>query len=83
MNVFIHVKGNNPIRIAWPVSCLPRIGEHLFIYDFYPDVKVLEDTLVVQDIQWHVVNGETCTSLFLGYDPIEDDQRDIKSMKLN
>ncbi|MEI7489375.1 MAG: hypothetical protein WCJ72_18560 [Chryseobacterium sp.] len=62
---------------------MPRIGEHLYIHDFYPAADVLEDTLVVQDIQWHIVGDEMCASLFMGYDPIQDDDRDIKSMKLN
>lgn len=83
MDVFIHIKGNNPVRIAWMCQFLPRIGEHLFIDDFYPDADVLEDTLVVQDIQWHTVDMEICASIFLGYDPIESDERDIKSVNLN
>lgn len=83
MDIYVHIKGNSPIRIAWPVPYLPRIGEHLFIPDFFPDADTLEDTLVVQDVQWHIVGQEICASLFMGYDPIQDDDRDIKSMKLN
>lgn len=83
MDVYIHIKGNNPIRVAWMCPFLPRIGEHLFINDFYPEADVLEDILIVQDIHWHIVGDEMCASLFMGYDPIQDDDRDIKSMKLN
>lgn len=83
MDVYIHIKGNNPVRIAWMCPHIPRIGEHLFIHDFCPAADVLEDVFVVQDIQWHVIDGEICASLFMGYDPIESDERDIKSMNLN
>ncbi|MEI7486718.1 MAG: hypothetical protein WCJ72_04815 [Chryseobacterium sp.] len=83
MDIYIHIKGNNPIRIAWTCSFLPRIGEHLFINDFCSDAIVLEDTLIVEDIQWHNIEKEICASLFMGYDPIENDDRDLKSVNLN
>ena len=71
------------MRIAWICPFLPRIGEHLYIADFYPNSDILEDILIVQDIQWHIVNDEICASIFMGYDPIENDDRDIKSINLN
>lgn len=83
MDIYIHIKGNAPKRIAWECPFLPRIGEHLFIPDFYPNANILEDTLIVEDIQWHVLNNDICASLFMGYDPIESDDRDIRSMNLN
>ena len=65
MDIYIYIKANNPIRIAWMCPFLPRIGEHLFIDDFYPDADILKDTLVVQDIQWHILNDEICAFLFM------------------
>lgn len=83
MDVYIHIKGNNPIRIAWPAPFIPRIGEHLYIEDFCPDIYVLEDILIVQDIQWHIVGDEICASLFMGYDSIENNDRNVKYINLN
>jgi hypothetical protein len=83
MDIYIHIKGNGPVRLAWMCPFLPRIGEHLFIDDFCPDADTLKDTLVVEDIQWHILNKEICASIFLGDDSIEADEREINLKHLN
>ncbi|MCL1654207.1 hypothetical protein M2T28_16405 [Elizabethkingia miricola] len=47
---------------------LPRIGEQIYIDDFIPDLdhtKVHDEVMVVDSIQWMVLDGEACATLFL------------------
>jgi hypothetical protein len=58
--------------VNWNYPFLPRIGEKLFVADFFPheELKELEDYLVVTDVIWHRENTESkelCISLLLDY----------------
>ncbi|WP_407484444.1 hypothetical protein [Elizabethkingia anophelis] len=69
MIIFFHILGtgiNKRIDIDLPI--LPRVGEQIYIDDFIPDLdhaKVQDDILVVDSIQWIVLDGEACATLFL------------------
>lgn len=84
MNVFICVLGVESWCLEWNFPLLPRIGEHMFIADFVPEIPLkadIDDVLKIVDIQWIKLNGEICPTLFLGdeYSEIPD----IKSFRLN
>lgn len=84
MTIFICVLGVDPERVDWNFPFLPRIGEHVYIADFIPDIdltKVSGDTLKVVDIQWIKIDGEICPVLFLG--DKDSEIPDIKSLHLN
>ena len=84
MTIFICVLGVDPERVDWNFPFLPRIGEHMCIADFIPDIdltKVIGDTLKVVDIQWIKIDGEICPVLFLG--DKDSEISDIKSLHLN
>lgn len=84
MTVFLCVLGAETKRFEWNLPFLPRIGEHLFITDFIPDIdpaKVSDDVLKVVDIQWIELNEEICATLFLGDD--DSEIPDIRSFRLN
>ncbi|WP_454060177.1 hypothetical protein [Elizabethkingia ursingii] len=75
MIIFFHILGtgiNKRIDIDLPI--LPRVGEQIYIDDFIPDLdhaKVQDDILVVDSIQWIVLDGEVCATLFLEHEEHE------------
>lgn len=84
MTVFICVLGAETKRLEWNLPFLPRIGEHLYIEDFVPDidsVKVHDDVLKVVDIQWIKLDGEICATLFLECD--DSETPNVKPFRLN
>lgn len=75
MTVFFCILGADITkRFEWILPFLPRIGEHISILDFIPDldsIKVKDDVLVIDSIQWFVLNGEVCATLFLEHEEHE------------
>ncbi|MCL1668230.1 hypothetical protein M2T82_09180 [Elizabethkingia ursingii] len=75
MTVFFCILGvgiNKRIDIDLPI--LPRVGEEIYIDDFIPDIdyaKVQDDILVVDSIQWMVLDGEACATIFLEHEERE------------
>ncbi|MDV3630481.1 hypothetical protein CMU57_02195 [Elizabethkingia anophelis] len=84
MIIFFHILGtgiNKRIDIDLPI--LPRVGEQIYIDDFISDLdhtKVQDDILVVDSIQWIVLEGEVCANLFL--DREEHEKLDIDFIKI-
>jgi len=71
MTVFLCFLGTEPKRLRWNLPFLPRIGEHLHIADFIPDIELSKESdglLKVVNIQWMELNGEICATLFLDRD---------------
>ncbi|MCL1658587.1 hypothetical protein M2T79_18430 [Elizabethkingia miricola] len=84
MTVFFCILGADiRRRFEWILPFLPRIGEHISILDFIPDldhIKVKDGVLVIDSIQWFVLNGEVCTAMFLEHE--EHEKLDIDFIKL-
>ena len=75
MTVFFCILGTDiRRRLEWVLPFLPRIGEHIYILDFIPDldpITVKDDVLIIDSIQWLVLNGEVCATIFLEYEERE------------
>lgn len=68
MTIYFCVLGSKTTQLNWDNPFLPRIGEHIFLPDFIEDGAFNDDTAIIEDIQWSVINDEICPVFFLSFD---------------
>lgn len=75
MTIFFCILGADITKqFEWVLPFLPRVGEQISIVDFIPDIdstKMKDDVLVVDSIQWIMLNEEICATLFLTHEEHE------------